>query len=232
MKVLITGGAGKVAEILRPALDAHHECTWLDRCPRAPGDNHHVKGDIFVRSSISNAMAGKDAVIQLIMANLDGEAAGCYDVHVRGMTAVLEAAVEHRVSRVIYASTMSIYYHNRDRYFESEDEIPDALDVYGLTKQLGEQVCRTFSVIHDWMSILALRMVVPCGEEKWETRKNNPRRRRFATGPGDLRSLYLAALALNGHRGFDAVNASSDMEGKHLNMTKAKTLLGWAPQRQ
>ena len=232
MKILITGAAGYVAGILRPALDRAHDCTWFDRFPSQPGAPKHEVGDVLSRESIEAAMAGKDAVIQLVMIPLDLEDAAeqYYMVNVRGMTTVLEAAVEHRVSRVIYASTMSIYDRNWERHFESEDSFPDALDPYGLTKHLGEQVCRTFSAAHDWMSILALRMVLPCCDKKWEQRKDRGAGKAIFTGPEDLRALYLAALSLKEHKGFDAVNASSDMEGKHLNLAKAGNFLGWSPR--
>jgi len=227
VKVLITGGAGNVAKILRPQLDAAHECTWLDKRLADPGESTCLVGDIFSPSSIGNAMLGQDAVIQLVMAPLDSDADSQFTVHVQGMAAVLEAAVKHRVPRVIYASSMSVYKVNWARRFDSEDQTPDAVDDYGLTKQLGEQVCRTFAAAHDWMSIIALRMVRPKPEEEWvETPESQPNDK---TGPKDLGRLYLSALALEGHRGFDAVHACSDRSGKHLNMSKAKSLLGWEP---
>ncbi len=232
MKVVITGAAGSVAGRLRPALERVHDCTWLDRLPARPGEPGWVVGDVLSPESIEAAMAGQDAVIQLVMlSKKQWDATGQhYMINVRGMATVLEAAVKHRVSRVIYASSMSVYNLNWKRRFETEDLFPDALDPYGLTKHLGEQVCRTFSAAHDWMSILALRMVLPCNEEKWERRASLPYSPLIATGPQDLRNLYLAALALEGHRGFDAINASSDVEAVHLNQGKAKALLGWSPR--
>jgi hypothetical protein len=228
VKVLITGAAGRVAKILRPQLETVHECTWLDIRPPSPGGDPHLVADVLSPPAIDRAMAGHDAVIQLVMAPLDGLPEELYSVHVHGMATVLEAAVNHRAPRVIYAGSMSVFDENWEKYFESEDQTPDALDAYGLTKHLGEQVCRTFAAAHDWMSIISLRMVRPKPEEGWVAAPES--QRIIRTGPKDLGRLYLSALALDGHRGFDAVHASSDRSGKHLNMSKAKSLLGWTPR--
>lgn len=230
MKVLITGAAGGVARILRPHLEAVHACTWLDILPPSPEGDQHLVVDVLSQPEINEAMTGQDAVIQLIMAPLysDPDLGKQLSVHVHGMATVLEAAVKNRVSRVIYASSLSVYHQNWKKHFDSEEITPEAVDPYGLTKQLGEQVCRTFAAAHDWMSIIALRMVRPKPEEKWEVKPESDKV--IGTGPKDLGRLYLATLALDGHHGFDAVHASSDRSGKHLNMSKAKALLGWAPQ--
>jgi len=230
MKVLVTGGAGYVATILRPYLESAHECTYFDVRP-VEGANSIV-GDITDEAAVARACAGQDAAIQLVMANpqIQREIVGrSYDVHVKGMHILLQAAVDAGIRRVIYASSMSVYKECGQRFHASEDEPPDATDVYGLTKRLGEEVCRAFADRYPSLSVLALRMVLPQTPERWKEAKAHRRDTSFSTGPEDLGRLYLAALALENHRGFDAVQACSDVAQKHLNLSKAKRLLGWEP---
>ena len=230
MNVLITGAAGRVAKILRPHLEAVHDCTWLDIRPNRPAKARYIVGDVLSPLSLGQAMAGQDAVIQLVMAPLAAATESHYAVHVRGMATVLEAAVKHRMSRVIYGSTMSVFQLPRQRYFASEDCVPDAVDKYGLTKQLGEQVCHAYAAAYDRLSIIVLRMVWPIPDRKWAKLGEAGEDRNFMTGPRDLGRLYLSALALQGHTGFDVIHACSDIEGKQMDMNKAKSLLGWTPE--
>ncbi|GIX08015.1 MAG: hypothetical protein KatS3mg115_2418 [Candidatus Poribacteria bacterium] len=232
MKVLITGGAGHVGSILRSALEVHHECFYLDLRPVPGAEDRTVLGDITDEKTVQRAVQGMEAAIQLVMANPavpENLISRSYDVHVKGMHVLLDAAVRAGVRRIIYASSMSVY-QNAAQYRASEEEPPDATDIYGLTKRLGEEVCRAFARRHPELSILALRMVLPQTEAQWREHLQRGTRTDFMTGPNDLRRLYLAALALEGHRGFDAVQACSDLSGRHLNMEKARRLLGWEPR--
>jgi nucleoside-diphosphate-sugar epimerase len=230
MKVLVTGGAGYVGTILRPHLESAHECTFFDTRPVEGATS--LIGDITSEADVARACAGHDAVIQLVMANprLQDQIVGrSYDVHVKGMHILLQAAVDGGIRRVIYASSMSVYKNCGGRFHDSEDEPPDATDVYGLTKRLGEEVCKAFADRYPTLSVIAFRMVLPQTEERWREAKAHHRDTSFSTGPNDLGRLYLAGLALLNHSGFDAVQACSDVAQKHLNLTKAKTLLGWEP---
>ena len=232
MNVLITGGAGYVGSILRPALEAAHRCTYFDLRPVDGAEDRTIVGDITNEADVAHAVEGHDAVIQLVMANpsiRENLISRSYDVHCKGMHVLLQAAADADVRRIVYASSMSVY-RDGATFRESEDDPPDATDVYGLTKRLGEEICRAFASAHPSLSIIALRMVLPQSEERWAALKEAGRDTNYTTGPEDLRRLYLAALALNGQTGFDAVHACSDLVGRYLNMAKAQRLLGWVPR--
>jgi nucleoside-diphosphate-sugar epimerase len=231
--ILVTGGAGYVGGILRPSLEAEHDCTFFDLRPVAGAESRTTIGDIADADAVRRALEGKDAAIQLVMADprvRENLVSRSYDVHVKGMHVLLQGAVDVGVRRVVYASTMSVYDGSARRYYESEDIPPDATDVYGLTKRLGEEVCRAFARAHPSLSIIALRMVLPATAEGWAQMKAAGRDTSYATGPKDLGRLYLAALTLREHTGFDALQACSDLDQKHLNLAKARALLGWEPR--
>ncbi|MDA1191748.1 MAG: NAD(P)-dependent oxidoreductase [Candidatus Poribacteria bacterium] len=232
MNVLITGGAGHVATILRPYLEAEHNCTYFDVKPVKGAEAQTIIGDITDADAVSRAIKGCGAVIQLVMAplrtpNYDELA---YDIHVKSMHLVLKAAVEHGVYRVIYASSMSVYKNCGGYFHETEDETPTEDDIYGFTKRLGEDVCRVYTLSQPELSVLAIRMVLPQSAERWAELKASGKTTNFMTAPGDLGRLYLAGLALTNHRGFDAVHACTDFDREHLNLAKAKRLLGWEPR--
>ncbi len=236
MKLLVVGGAGHVGGILRPAFEARHECRYLDLRPIEGAEDRTVVGSLLDPEVLKPAAAGCDVLIQLAMhhghrdqANaVDGE----YDVHVKGMHRILEAAVEVGAKRVVYASSLSVYRRLRQEgdVFD-ETRPPDAVDLYGLTKRLGEVVCQAFTVKHPELSVFALQLVLPRTAEQWAAGPTHPRHNpNFMTGPEDLRDAWLRAIEHPTHTGYDAIFVCSDVEGKYLNLSKARRILGWEPQ--
>lgn len=237
MNVLLVGAAGHVGSILRPALEAEHDCRYLDLRPVPGAEERTFIGSLCDPDALAKAMAGQDVCVQLAMAHYRREPdvdniGPSYDVHVKGMHYVLQAAADAGCQRVIYASTLSVYQRSRppDDGTRSETDPPDAVNLYGLTKRLGEDVCQAFSICHPELSILALRMVLPRTEEQWSQPPQPRENRSYMTGPDDLRRAYLSAIALNGHQGFDAISICSDIEQQILNLGKAKEVLGWVPE--
>lgn len=232
MKILVIGAAGHVGAILRPALEAAHECRYLDLRPVEGAADRTVIGSLTDPAVLDAAMAGQEACVQLAMyrPQRDGDNVdGSYDVHVKGMHRVLEAAVKAGVRRVIYTSTLSVYERSRPTGEQRDESVPaDAKNLYGLTKRLGEEVCAAFAGRYPDLSVVALRLVLPTTVAQWATLPPDADRN-FRTAPGDLQRAYLAALALNGHTGYDAISICSDVEGRYLDLGKAARLLGWVP---
>ncbi|NUQ01364.1 MAG: NAD(P)-dependent oxidoreductase [Armatimonadetes bacterium] len=235
MKVLMVGAAGHVGGILRPALEARHECRYVDLKPIPGAEDRTVVGSVTDHEVMAQAMEGIDVALQLAMAPYRGADEPrsvdlSYDVHVKGMHRVLEAAVRAGTKRVVYASTLSVYRGNRAGGLRTEEMPPDAVDLYGLTKRLGEEVCKAFAVRHAPLSVLALQLVQPRTEEQWAKPPEGRQNRNYMTGPEDLRDAWLRAIELEDHQGYDAVFICSDLEAQFLDLSKAKRLLGWVPQ--
>lgn len=84
-------------------------------------------------------------------------------------------------------------------YFFDEDMPPDARGIYGLTKHMGEEVCRNAWVLYG-ISVNALRLCLPMSREKWleQARAGKPD---IPTEAEDVASAMLAALEYrNGFR--------------------------------
>ncbi|MCC7493508.1 MAG: NAD(P)-dependent oxidoreductase [Fimbriimonadaceae bacterium] len=238
MKLLLIGAAGHVGGILRPALEERYDCRYLDLRPvEGAADRTHL-GSVTDPAALQAAAAGCEVVVQLAMYHGRREdphrVDGAYDVHVKGMHRVLEAAVTVGARRVIYASSLSVYGNLRQRAADqprlSEAEPPDSTDLYGLTKRLGDEVCRAWAVRHPDLSVLSLQMVLPRSPAQWAELLARQADRSFVTGPEDLCDAYRRAIELPDHRGYDAVFICGDCAGRHLNLAKAASLLGWVPQ--
>jgi UDP-glucose 4-epimerase len=66
------------------------------------------------------------------------------DVNVAGTFAVLSACVRHAVKSVVFASSGALY-ASETCPLDEERNLPAPVDVYGLSKLLGEQTCHYFS---------------------------------------------------------------------------------------
>ncbi len=66
------------------------------------------------------------------------------DVNVNGTLKLLIKAKEHRIKRVVYASSSSVY-GERDKFPEKEDDGTNPISPYAATKLVGEYYCRLFS---------------------------------------------------------------------------------------
>lgn len=169
--VLITGGAGKVAALLRPRMARPgRRLRLLDLVAPAPaaelpgGDAIDAAAEEVVIASVTDAAAmtdacrGVDAVIHL--GGFSGERTmdDILDANVKGTLVTLEAARDAGVKRVILASS------NHGVGFVGRDEAPVPGDVlgrpdtyYGWSKVAMEAAGRMFADRYG-MDILALRI--------------------------------------------------------------------------
>src|SRR5919108_1461970 len=156
MKILVTGGLGKVGQwAVSELLDCQaHEVTVLDR---APGPERsavkYLLGDVQDLGQVMEAMVGADAVIHLAAIHNPNIAATniTYQTNVIGTFNVHHAAFRIGVKRVVSASSNAAV-----GWSYSERFVPDYLpidedhplrpeDVYGLSKQIGETIAHSYT---------------------------------------------------------------------------------------
>ena len=106
--------------------------------------------------------------------------------------------------------------------------------VYGLTKGLGERICRYFCREFG-MSIAALRITGPRDRAGWIAVRKIPVEdpvHLWVTDERDLAPAYFAGIDfVRGRTGrFDAFFIAGDETGQELNLSKANQLLRWAPK--
>jgi nucleoside-diphosphate-sugar epimerase len=230
MHILVVGGSGYVASLVLPTLARHHTVRVFDR--RAPAEPwEYVEGDIGDIRTLRRAAEGTDALLYMAMGSKefgsDEAVATNFDVNVKGVYLAVQAAHEAGARHAVYTSSMSVYDGDLlARGLGDESIPPDSTHFYGLSKRLGEEVCR--SAVAAWgMSVVALRLCLPTPDDRWlaETRLGAPT---IATPASDLARVLVAALDYQGH-GFQAFTVSGDYEQRVMNMAKAKRVLGWEP---
>lgn len=242
MNLLVIGGSGYVASLLLPILAQRHTLRIFDmRPPKALPANlqiDFVEGNVCDFDAVRRASEGIDAVIYMTMGrylpigepyheNVDALTSSL-DANVKGIYLSLYAAQSAGVQHAVYTSTMSVYGEKDllNRYFTDEEIPPDARDVYGFTKSLGELVCRNL-----WrdkgMTVNILRLCFPMADEKWLDAYRDGSLT-IQTGASDLAAAIDAALHFRA--GCQTFTICGDVYNKYMNITKARTLLGWEPR--
>ncbi|MCA0389025.1 MAG: NAD-dependent epimerase/dehydratase family protein [Bacteroidetes bacterium] len=157
MKLLITGGAGFIGSHMAENFsNKGWEVVVLDNfltgkrenLSHISGNLKIVEGDIRNASIVNEVMAGCDAVIHLAaLASVPASFKNpveTYEVNFMGTQNVLEAALQHKVKRVTFASSSAVY--GDTEILPITEENPDnPLSPYGVSKLLGEKLCRFYN---------------------------------------------------------------------------------------
>ncbi len=236
MKVLLVGAAGKVASIIRPALEAQHTCYFFDRRPVQAPDGRCFVGDVSDEALVNEAVQGMDSVIYLAMGVREGTSndvsaiAPSFAVNTRGWYHFAWYGVRAGVRHFIYASSMSVIRLPHARPVTEQRE-PDDLFCYGMSKQLGEVIGLTIARYCPDATIVLPRMILPLTEQEWQRRheRQESLMSPYSSGPKDTTRFYLAALAFD-QPGAYIFNLSGDRDGAAYPNTRAEELLGWSPR--
>lgn len=159
MDILLTGGSGLLGKALVSLVRGQHDLRHFDvtdPCDGLP----YTQGDLRDYSAVEEACRGVHTVVH--MAALHGAAwskAGDdvgFAVNVIGTKNILEAARECNVNRVVFTSSIWATGHLPDPppYLPIDEELPrQPRELYGLTKLLGEQMCRYASSQYGFSTI-------------------------------------------------------------------------------
>jgi len=154
MKIVVTGGNGKVGRYLVADLAKDHEVVSMDRMGEPSDGAAFVKGDVCNFDACLRAFDGAEVVIHLaaIPHPLSDPQPHVWKVNVTSTYNVHEAAAQSGVRRVVHASSDStLGFCFMDRRFEPEylplDETHPCKpqDSYGLSKLTGELIAQSFT---------------------------------------------------------------------------------------
>ncbi len=230
MSVLVIGGSGYVGTGVLPFLVDQYDITVFDLKPPKVDGVGYIQGSIFDREALSVAIGSCDSLIFMAMATENKDGPTSFEHYVEGnvlaVYRTLEAVAESNIRHVVHTSSVSVHDESRT-YFESEDLPMDARGPYGLSKAMGEMVCRQFVHVQK-LSVIALRLYAPTPPEVWRHRMETDERCGYTTFRDTARA-YAAALEKTDHHGFDAVFISGDPTGRYVNCSKAREFLGWEP---
>ena len=107
-----------------------------------------IEGDIRDRKVLDGAMEGIDFVLhQAALRSVAKSVEDPFmtnDINVFGTLNLLVAAKEHKVKRVIYASSSSVY-SDAKKFPQKETDLPVPISPYGVSKLASENYCVTFA---------------------------------------------------------------------------------------
>lgn len=150
MKILVTGGAGFIgSNLIERLVKDQHEVVVIDNLLRGnkiPSETlkkiHFVKGDVCDTQLVNELTKGCDIVFHLAaILGVDVVADNpidTMDVEVIGMRNITNAAIEHGVKKILYASTSGIYGHSAIEKAVDEDLMVDPRTSYAMAKRFNE----------------------------------------------------------------------------------------------
>jgi UDP-glucose 4-epimerase len=153
-RVLITGGAGFVgSNVTERVARCGGKVTVLDDLCTGSLDNidpgtsyEFVEGSVTDETLVSRLVKNADLVIHMAARNIivsTKNPRDDYAVNIGGTLNVLLAAREHRVERMVYTSSASVYGNPRIIPI-SEDERPLTFSPYAVSELAGENYCYAF----------------------------------------------------------------------------------------
>ena len=151
-RMLVTGGAGFIGSHLCEGLLARgHQVRVLDSLVYGAPENlpvgvDFIQGDIRDLATCQRAADGVDGVFHCAAMSRSGPSQEQIDIctqsNITGTQNMLLAARDAGVKGFIYSGS-STYYGNRP-VPQREDDPPDLLNIYGLTKYVGAHYCTLF----------------------------------------------------------------------------------------
>lgn len=178
MDVLLTGGAGFIGSHLGERLLAlGHHVTCLDELndfydPDLKRENltkalanpayRFVKGSILDADLLDDLFGTSafDAVLHLaawagVRPSIQRPALYC-EVNISGTLELLERCVRHRVPRMVFASSSSVYGGRTEVPFRETDAVSRPVSPYAMTKAAGELLAHTYHHLHG-LDVFCLR---------------------------------------------------------------------------
>ncbi len=164
--ILITGAAGFIGSHAAEALLGEgyevvgvdnfcdfYDRAWKENNLKSVGGGHRFgveEIDITDGPRISKLVERTKPVAILHLAAMAGvrpsieQPAYYARVNVEGTTHLLQAAVEHKVGKFLFASSSSVYGNMAKVPFSEEDPVSEPISPYAATKRAGELLCYTY----------------------------------------------------------------------------------------
>jgi nucleoside-diphosphate-sugar epimerase len=164
-KVAVTGGSGRLGRHVVDRLKDKYELLVIDVAPCDVPGVAYSSVSITDLDGLREVLKGVDGVIHLaaVPNPRTSTPEKCFAVNTQGTWSVLQAAEDAGVKRVVVASSDSatgLHYNPRDwppQYLPVDEKHPcRPSEVYSLTKEITETICRSFAV-RGKVEVIAIR---------------------------------------------------------------------------
>jgi UDP-glucose 4-epimerase len=163
--IVVTGGSGRLGAYVVDRLKQKFAVTVLDIAPPKASGVRHLNVDILDLARLTEAFKGIDSIIHLaaVPNPRTSTPQACFTVNTQGTWTMLQAAEDAGVRRAIVASSDSatgLHYNPKNwppQYLPVDEGHPiRPSEVYSLTKEITESICRCFAV-RGKIEVLAIR---------------------------------------------------------------------------
>lgn len=183
-RILVTGAAGFIGSWLTERLldrgdtvvgfdnfDPFYDRTIKERNLEVARNSDRfelIEGDLRDCDAVTRLFdaEGFDAVVHLaaragVRPSLEDPAGYC-ETNLTGTAHLLEAMRMGRCSKLVFASSSSVYGNNRKVPFHEDDRVDFPISPYAATKKAGEELCHVYHAVHGF-SVVALRFFTAYG---------------------------------------------------------------------
>lgn len=226
--ILITGGAGMVAGILRNHWGDQYRLRLADLQPiESPGDHESILMDITRYDQFLASCEGIDTVIHLAADR--SPRAEFYktllDLNIIGTYNAFQAAHEAGCKRIVFASSINaILGYKGDSAVEWDVPIFPT-NIYGATKCWGEALGRVYSETHG-LSCICVRLGGPRFEQNGDWDPTEPS---MGISPRDTAQLFGKCVDAE-YLSFAIVHGVSRHRYSRMNLTETSRVLNYEPQ--
>jgi UDP-glucose 4-epimerase len=161
MKFLVTGGAGFIgSNIVEELLKRGYTVRVLDNFATGKRENLRtfqndielIEGDIRSYHTVNQAVKGMDIILhQAALPSVPrsiNDPLTTNDVNVGGALNILDAAKDHKVKRIVFASSSSVYGDNPELP-KHEGMMTNPLSPYAVSKLAAEKYCQVFGKLYN-----------------------------------------------------------------------------------
>lgn len=232
MKILITGASGNIGTYLSLGLKDKYSLTLTDinqeKLTRISDDFQTVVLDIEDFDSCNLVISNVGVVIHLAgNPNPDASFDSVLESNIKGSYNVFQAAVNNKVSKVIFASSAQTIEAYPEDVQLSEGDAVRPKNLYGTSKVFVEALASYFSD-NSATSFIGLR-IGAFDELKRQSDSLNARDLSAYLSPRDLVQLIDNCIMIDSDNKFEVINAISNNQYKRLNIEKARAKFNYMP---
>ena len=227
LRVLLTGAAGRIGGNLLPVFRDRYALRAFDRLP-SPAVPEMSVANLTDAAAVRQACADIDVVVHLA-ASAGDQSPFVEEIvpnNVIGMYNLLEAAVQQRVRRVVFASSVQTVGGVPPAEVITPKTPVQPQGPYGATKVFGEALGRYY---HDrsGLEFIALRLggYLPYNAPP----RNRPGIQDLWLSPNDAVDIFCRAVETPGI-GFAIMFATSQPARERFSLREARDQLGYAPR--